>query len=104
MTTLWMRMKPKTSLRMTFSGAGPSFHKFPTWGCPTLPGFLAGGWALAGSTTSVRSRLRAIHYDSISTIPSVPVISAFAFLAKMWGQTENVGTDGTYPVFQAGGL
>ena len=41
-------------------GAGPSFsNQDSSRGCPTLPAFLAGGWALARSTTPIRSPLRA---------------------------------------------
>jgi hypothetical protein len=62
----------------------PRFHRFSKWGFPhpirlpsfhsarsgqALPAFLAGGWALARSTTPIRSRLRAAHCDSISTGP-----------------------------------
>jgi len=47
---------------------------------PPFPRFLAGGWALATSTTHICSRLRAVHCDSSRQPPSIPVTSAFAFL------------------------
>ncbi|HEY6339738.1 MAG TPA: hypothetical protein VIW68_14695 [Candidatus Sulfotelmatobacter sp.] len=45
-------------------GAGPSFHKYSSCGCPTLPAFCAGGWAFPNvSRSPSRSRLRAVHCD-----------------------------------------
>ena len=43
-------------------------------GCPTLPALFAGGWVFikVGSTPR-RSRFRAVHCDSIPTLPSFPV-------------------------------
>ena len=58
--------RPHRGLAQPFIGSQPR-------GCPTLPAFFAGGWALATSTTPICSRLRAVHGDSISTIPSIPV-------------------------------
>ena len=55
------------------SGSNHVLLVFDYAGCPILPAFLAGGWALARSTIPNCSRFRAVHCDSISTVPSVPV-------------------------------
>jgi len=66
-----------TEKKRVGTGASPAFHHNLHSGCPSLVAFFATGWGSCRRTIcSVRlnrSRFRAVHCDSITTMPSTPL-------------------------------